>query len=455
MPQATKNQDIAHKFLQHQRFRKNLLYCKGWDTFYIYTDGWYEGYEPNDFREMVWEFIQEHYPDINVRSSLITDIYQQIKWGAYRKVDSINTPYVAFKDKLYNLNKFEWEEFDRQKIAVHRINFDSKEIDMPIPKFEEFLNTTIIQDNGRTDDDLIDLVQEMFGYYLLNNLKAQTVFFLVGKGANGKSVMVSIIEKMIGTKFVSAMSIQALTLNQFATSALIGKKINICNEEESKFLRSDKFKALVSGDLIQAERKHEQQFAFRPITKYLFASNQLPTFEGINYGIRRRMIILPFKKVFSGAEQNRNLSEELLKELPGIVNWAIIGAKRLVKNNYQFSETKASYESREDFENITSSALYFFRHNFVADKDGIIPNEDLYKEYREWCEENGKRPMSSISFHRDITVNLDILSETVWVAGKAVRGKKCSRQRDIVPDEVREVEELLKDEDECEPKLQL
>ena len=314
---------------------------------------------------------------------------------------------------------------------------------MEIPKFLEFLDTTLIKDSGRTDPELIKVVQEMFGFYLLNNLKAQTVFFLVGKGANGKSVMVRIIEKMIGTEFVSAMSIQNLTMNQFATSGLIGKKVNICNEEESKFLRSDKFKALISGDLIQAERKHERQFAFRPVTKYLFASNRLPSFEGVNFGIRRRMKIIPFKKVFEVEEQNKNLAEELLEELPGIIKWAIEGAKRLVEYNYQFADSAAVKKTLRDFENVTSSALMFFRRNYKPDPDGFMGNMELYREYDTWCLENGKRPMSSISFHRDLSENIKIESEVVWQHGKSTRGKKISMIRELVPEEVQKIEEIL------------
>jgi putative DNA primase/helicase len=243
------------------------------------------------------------------------------------------------------------------------------------------------------------------------------------------------------------MSIQHLTLNQFATSGLIGKKINICNEEESKYLRSDRFKALVSGDLIQAERKHENQFAFRPKTKYLFASNRLPTFEGINYGLKRRMIIVPFKRMFQVKDQNKNMLSELLSELPGIIGWAISGAKRLVDNNYQFSETESSDLCKIEFENFTSSTYMFFRENFETDDTGWISNKQMYQEYVDWCRENGKKAMSSTGFGRDL-VQLGVETEIAWDHMHAERGRKVIRKREILPEEVREINKILYDKEE-------
>jgi len=441
-----KNQEIAYAFLDQKEFRKNILYCLDWDTFFKYKDGYYEMYEPEAFRELIWRFIVAKYSDLPVLASLVKDVVQQIKWGAYRKIKEINTPYLAFEDKLYDIEKFEWMDFDREKIALHKIKFKSEDINMPIEKFENFLRTTLVNESDETDEELISVVQEMFGYYMMNNLKAQKVFFLVGDGANGKSVMAKIIEAMIGSKYVSAMSIQHLTLNQFATSGLIGKKINICNEEESKYLRSDRFKALVSGDVIQAERKHENQFVFRPSTKYIFASNRMPSFEGLNYGIRRRITIIPFKRIFREHEQNKNLADELMSELPGIINWAIEGAKRLVSNNYKFSDTKATDETKEDFENTVSSPVMFFRENFEANKDGFVNNMVMYKEYRTWCEENGKKPMSSVGFHRDISQNLHIKMLLRYEDGKAERGKLASRKKDVMPEDLKRIEKLISDD---------
>jgi putative DNA primase/helicase len=284
-----------------------------------------------------------------------------------------------------------------------------------------------VDEKGKTDEQLIVLVQEMLGYYLLNNLKAQAVFFLVGRGANGKSVLINVVEKMIGAEYVSAMSIQSLTMNNFATSGLIGKKVNLCNEEESKYLRSDRFKALISGDLIMGERKHENHFYFHPKTKYLFATNAMPTFDGINHGIRRRMQIIQFNRVFEPHEQDRDLSDKLQTEIGGIVGWALKGAQRLVSNGYRFSQSDNVDEAILSFENQTSSALAYFRENYEVSEDpnDFMSADEMYELYRQWCEKYGKKPMSEPVFGRDIGDNIFKGARSIikWYGGQTRRGR--------------------------------
>ena len=443
-----KNQDIAYAFLDQKEFKKNVIFCTGWDTFFKYKDGYYEMYEPEKFRELIWRFIVKEFNDLPIMASLVKDVMQQIKWAAYRKVKEINTPYIAFNDKLYNIEKFQWEEFDRQKISLHNIPFDSKNIENPIPKFENFLASAIVNKNGETDTDLIKVIQEMFGYYLINNLKAEKVFFLVGRGANGKGVVSRVLEALIGHKYISAMNIQHLTTNQFATANLVGMKVNICSEEESKFLHSGMFKALISGDTIQAMRKFEGGFSFKPTTKYFFTTNDMPSFQGLNHGIRRRMVIIPMNKTLDERNQNKNLSDELItEELSGIVGWAIQGAQRLVENNYKLTETEATDDTKVEFENIVSSPIMFLRENYERNEDGFVENMKMYKEYQTWCLENGKRPMSSVGFHRDISQNLDIKTIKRWndITKESERGKLVSIKQDLPPEDLERVDKALEE----------
>jgi P4 family phage/plasmid primase-like protien len=432
----TKNQEIAEKILGDGRYQKNLLFCRGWNMFYLYADGWYRDLGNGQFEALVWEFIREYAPELNITAGLVHDVIQQIKWIIPHKVEEIKTPYIAFADKLLDTDTFQFEDFERKKVAIHRLECTSEDTKKSIPQFEQFINSTMVNNQKFTDPELVRLIQEMFGYYLLNAIKPQVVFFLVGQGANGKSVMLQVLERMIGSKFVSAMSIQSLTMNQFATSGLIGKKVNICNEEESKYLRSDKFKALISGDMVQAERKFEGQFFFRPTTKYVFATNQMPTFDGINYGIKRRMMVIPFKRIFKPDEQNHQLVDELIAELPGIIGWAITGANRLVKQGYKFSTAQAVKESIEDFENLTSSALLFVREGYRHDSDGFIDYEDLYKTYQDWCIKVGKKPLSMTLFNRDLRDNLGVEVKVKWSTekNKTVRGHNLSLKQEVGPD---------------------
>jgi putative DNA primase/helicase len=427
MPEQVKNQEIADTILSDEKYADNLLYCTSHDLFYLYQDGIYVAYQPEATAATVYSYLISGFPEKNITKQIVMDIVAQMKWACKRKVETMVSPYIAFTDQLYNCETFAYEPFDRNRVCIFRLPFASIELSDPCPRWHRFLNEVLVFDGTtKPDPELTTVMQEIFGFYLLPDLKAHKVFFLVGGGANGKSVLLNVLESMLGDDQVSAMSVQTLTTNHFATSALIGKKLNVCNEEESKYMRSDRFKALISGDRIDGERKYGDRFSFRPTTKYIFATNEMPTFDGLNMGLRRRIVIVPFHRTLQDHEQNRNLTQELLTELPGIVAWALAGARKLVEQKYLFSEAKAIRTSATEFESAISSPLMYFREEWQVDifNEQWVATTDLYQKYANWCIAVGKKSMSRISFLRELqrTLGLKVTNPRRLPDGQHSRG---------------------------------
>jgi phage/plasmid-associated DNA primase len=46
-----------------------------------------------------------------------------------------------------------------------------------------------------------------------------------------------------------------------------------------KIVNTGRFKTLVSGDSIRAQRKHQQAFSFRNYAKLIFSTNKIPESE--------------------------------------------------------------------------------------------------------------------------------------------------------------------------------
>lgn len=400
------NDDIAVMFTGHEDYLRYLLYCKEYDLFYIYENGYYKKLSVDDFEVIVFKFIRANFSGnkISITASLVRDVIQLIKWTVHKRVDTVDHRHIAFTDCLYDLEKFETKTFDTNTIVTHRLPFPFTNTKMKTPYFFNFLRTSLVyKDNvKKVDEELIEMVQYMFGFFLIEDIRAGSAFFLVGEGANGKSVMSTVIQDMVGQEYVSAMSIQSLTTDKFSSQHLIGKKVNISNEEESKYIRSDKFKALITGEMVSAERKFGESFEFIPRTKYLFATNQLPTFDGINYGIKRRLIMIPFHRVFKNNERDYNLISKLRKELPGILAWAIEGAKKIYKSNFSFPKSMQVEEAMREFEEEVSSAIRFIREQYDIDDNAFISNQDLYDAYRSWSERVGKKSMNLYNFGRDV-----------------------------------------------------
>lgn len=432
MSKQVYNQDIAEEYCQKEGTLDNMLYVKDIDAIFMYQEDlhYYKMYSYEKFEDEVYDYIFKK----NVKSitkSLVKEIIFNIKKKLLRRIESTDSDWVSIKEgKTLNLETFKIEKCRRDHYcffhyAVHEDVIMDKE--KRPAHFYKFLSEVIVDKKSKTDNELLYVLQEMFGFYLSPGLKPETVFFLIGSGANGKSVLLNILKYIIGKDFISSTSIQRITTNNFAASGLVGKKLNLCNEEESKYMKSDRFKALVSGDMIEVDRKYEPSITFEPKTKFLFATNELPSFDSINEGIRRRVKIVPFNKFVREEDRNLMLREPFgtnsknpfNDELELIISWGLRGWQRLQKNNYKFTDSKQMGGMMEEFENIVSSALMFCREKYnIKRDDGFVDHEDLYEHYKNWCDQNGKKPMSKHKLLKDLRTNLELESITKWDGDK-------------------------------------
>ena len=336
----------------------------------------------------------------------------------------LNTKHIIFNnDLVLNLNDFEIRPYDNTDRVFYYVDCQAPFEQTDCPVFKQFLESVLVYENdkSKTDHQLVNLVQEMFGYYLLDRIEPPTAFFLVGDGANGKSTLLFVLEQLMGgDEFVMANSIENLTSRPFDAQELRFKRLNICTEEQSKYIKCDRFKAMIEGTKIHTDIKFADSISFRPKTKHIFATNRLPLFDTLDDGLRRRIKIIPFFRKFNSFEADKTLKTPVFSEsrfnieLPAIARWAIEGAKRLIENNYVFSDADATDNQLCTYEAAVSSVISFMKENFVdmGDRNAeFFTYQRLYRIYVEWCKRNNKKPFSSTNFKDELKINLGLRAE--------------------------------------------
>ena len=132
-----------------------------------------------------------------------------------------------------------------------------------------------IFENDPDKEEKIETLQMWFGYCLTSDTKHQKSLWLVGEGANGKSLICKILTELIGRGNVSGFMITDLD-KSFNRSGLYGKLLNISNEISANATLSDGyFKAIVGEDDIQAEKKFKDTFSFKCTARLMIATNQM------------------------------------------------------------------------------------------------------------------------------------------------------------------------------------
>lgn len=271
------------------------------------------------------------------------------------------------------------------------------------PQWEAFLQQ-VFQD----DQSLIDYLQQYAGYCLTGLTSEQQVLFGFGLGANGKSVLFSILTELFGTYAVAA-PIDTFMLSgsegpkSYLLARLAGARFVLANETaDGQRLAENIIKELTGGEVIAAAHKYGHLFEFQPRFKIAMVGNHKPIIRGTDSGIWRRLHLLPFNRFFAVSEQDPDLVTKLKSELSGILNWAIKGAlswqqnKRLIVPDAMKKEVDA-YHSESDI------IGQWLTERCAVDPKATTASSALYADYSNWCRANGHHASSQTLLGRRLS----------------------------------------------------
>ena len=235
-------------------------------------------------------------------------------------------------------------------------------------------------------------LQEYAGYSLTTRTDLEASAFLVGPPGCGKSTFIEGLETVAGDQ-AGTLSLSDIERSHYALSNIPGKTLLTATEAPNAYLKSTAIlDAIVSGEMIQIEKKYQHPERVRPVAKILWAMNELPQIRNPNAGIFRRAQIVPFPEV----ERRRNpLVKEFIKsEGAGILNWALDGLDRLNAQRW-FSISDDMSEATEGFKAGNDIPQTFVDECCKVEPDVREESNLLYTKYREWCLDNGYKPLAS------------------------------------------------------------
>ncbi len=264
------------------------------------------------------------------------------------------------------------------------------------PRWDGFLSEVL-------DPGSITLLQECFGYALVSDTTMHKFLLLVGEGSNGKSVTLSVLQAMIGKDNCCSVPVE-LFGTRFALVPTVGKLVNIAAEMDNKPPAEAEaiFKMFVAGDSITIDRKYLNPVTVKPTAFVVMAANDFPQWHDRSQGIWRRQLIIPFGVTIPPARQDRHLAQKIIEaELPGVLNWALAGLRRL-RTNGLFTETDAGERATAEHRMSANPARAFLEDSCESSPCLEVASDELYKRYRDWCEENGYRPINNSNFGREV-----------------------------------------------------
>ena len=132
----------------------------------------------------------------------------------------------------------------------------------------------------------------------------------------------------------------------------------------------------------------------------MILTNELPRFTDASGALASRFVILVLTNSFYGREDPR-LTDKLLEEAPGIFNWALDGLDRLNERGH-FVQPRVGEEALRQLEDLASPVSAFVRDRCRVAPDSTVDKDELWKAWKEWCDEEGARPGTKAVFVRDL-----------------------------------------------------
>lgn len=261
------------------------------------------------------------------------------------------------------------------------------------PRFDAFLQQ--IQPNI----EMRRFLQRWFGLSM-SGLDIQKLAFFHGGGANGKSVLVDLMARMMGDYSATA-KIESLTGKNKKSGSdsqpdlipLIGARMVRTSEpEEGERLQEGLVKALTGGEPMMVRALYTDMITFQPIFKLTISGNHLPDIRGGDDGIWRRLMLVTFPVQIPEHKRipKKELDDILWAERSGILNWLVEGLVDYLDGGLREPEdvSSATEGYRKDSDPIGT---------FLADATMVTGHEadfmtgrELNEAFNFWIEERGE-----------------------------------------------------------------
>ncbi len=246
----------------------------------------------------------------------------------------------------------------------------------------------VLNDITAGDAALQHYLRKAVGFSLTGDVRDHVVFFLYGTGENGKSTFVNAIQAMMGVDYAMKAPPELLLVKKNDThpterADLAGKRFVACMEAgEGKKLAEAIVKELTGADRLRARHMREDFFEFDPTHKIWLAANHKPTISGTDWGIWRRIKLIPFTVTIPPEKRDEALQEKLRAELAGILNWALLGCMEWQAKGLR--EPQAVVAATGQYRRQQDVLAGFLEECCVVASDVRARAGDLLAAYRKW-----------------------------------------------------------------------
>jgi len=242
------------------------------------------------------------------------------------------------------------------------------------------------------DEELIDWLWRVAGYLLSGQTSEQCLFLCYGTGANGKSKLLNVLRALLGEYAFNApfSTFESNSRSQIPNdlAALVDRRLVTSSEtNEHSQLNEARLKMLTGSDPVTARFLNREFFSYVPVAKFLLAFNHKPRIRDYTRGFWRRIRLIPFEARFEGENDEKDLEEKLLAELPGILAWAVRGCLEWQQRGLEAPARVRA--ATEDYRADSDPLAEFIEARLRAEEGARLRAAEGHAAYLDWAAAEG------------------------------------------------------------------
>ena len=384
---------VKHLLSVAENKRWNL--CKRFAYIYVYNGEFWQQCDADTIKDFLGKAaIKMSCPDYDaLHYEFKEKLYKQFLTDAHLPPPPAepNTILINLQNGTFEFTVGGWKMrgFKSEDFLTYQLPFSYTE-SASCPMFNSYLLKVLPDEQSR-------MILQEFSGYIFTKMNLEKCLVLIGSGQNGKSVYFNIISALVGIENLLTYSM-GLFAHEYNRSKLVNVLLNYSSEKGTE-LNPDSFKALISGEPLQAREPYGRPFTLRNKVRFIINANELPKETEQTDAYFRRYLIIPFEVKISDEEKDINLADRIIRdELPGVFNWLLAGLNRLIKQG-KFTHSEKTSNALSEFRRQSDSvALFVDEQGYTHSSENKEALTDLYSAYKNFCHEDGYKPTGKNKF---------------------------------------------------------
>ncbi|MFB7671305.1 phage/plasmid primase, P4 family [Kitasatospora purpeofusca] len=236
-------------------------------------------------------------------------------------------------------------------------------------------------------------LRRLVGYGITGSVAEQCFAFHHGGGKNGKSVYLDVLSHTFRG------IVQATEFNVFEQRTAVGQAnpdlarlrgarlVTASETEKYSRLAEALIKQLTGGDAVTVRFLHQNPFTYTPTFLLQVAGNYRPAILSQDYGIWRRVKLIPWEAEFRGSKADTSLPAKLKAEAEGILAWAVDGAAEWYAHGLE--EPSTVQAATTDYRESEDRLEEFITACLIREPGARVQPMQLRRAYADWAEDAG------------------------------------------------------------------